>query len=58
MPVSGLLPEEVRTLRLLDLGVSLSEIDSAPAVRLDELLALDSIRKEVTPDAGAGRMDR
>jgi len=51
--VSGQLPEEVRTLRLLDLGVSLSEIDGASAMRLDELLALDSIRKEAErADAG------
>ena len=44
--MSGLLPEEVRTLRLLDMGVSLSEIDNISATRLDELLALDAIRKE------------
>jgi len=51
--VSGQLPEEVRTLRLLDLGVSLSEIDGASAMRLDELLALDHIRKEAEcADAG------
>jgi hypothetical protein len=38
--------------------VSLSEIDNAPATRLDELLALDAIRKEGTSDAGvAGPVD-
>lgn len=50
------MPEEVRTLRLLDLGVSLAEIDSAPAMRLDELLRLDAIRKEAE-SAGARGVD-
>jgi hypothetical protein len=54
LPVSGELPEEVRTLRLLELGVSLSEIDQAPAVLLDELLALDRIRKEAENADGGG----
>lgn len=60
LPVSGHLPDEIRTLRLLDLGISLTEIDGAPAVLLDELLALDSIRKEVErhDGSGPGEVDR
>jgi len=53
LPVSGPLPEEVRTLRLLDLGLSLTEIEQTSACRLDELLALDAIRKEAE-HAGSG----
>lgn len=52
------MPDEVRTLRLLDLGISLTEIDEASAVRLDELLALDQIRKETEhADQGSRRVD-
>jgi hypothetical protein len=44
----------VRTLHLLDLGLSLTEIDDASALRLDELLELDRIRKEAEAKARAG----
>jgi hypothetical protein len=52
------MPEEVRTLRLLDLGVSLTEIDDAAATRLDELLRLDEIRKAAVNAGSGGRVDR
>ena len=52
--MSGPLPDELRTLRLLDLGLSLSEIDGASALRLDELLALDAIRREAANGGGSG----
>lgn len=35
--------------------MSLTEIDNTPAVRLDELLALDEIRKAASGDAGGAR---
>lgn len=48
MPVSGPMPEELRTYRLLNLGLTLTEIEDAAACRLDELLAIDEIVKETS----------
>jgi hypothetical protein len=41
----------------LKLGLSLREIDDTSALRLDELLDIDAIYKEVGTDAGKGPVD-
>lgn len=48
------MPAELRTYRLLALGLSLSEIDDASALRLDALLRVDDAIKEADR---AGRVD-
>lgn len=42
----GSLPDEFRTWKLLSMGVSLTEQETAPAVRLDWLLAIDGVMGE------------
>lgn len=52
------MPAGLRTYRLLELGIPPSEIDRLPALLLDELLAIQSIHREVAGEASrAGRVD-
>lgn len=43
--MSGPLPAETETYRLLQMGLSLSEADDIPAERAAELVAIDNIYK-------------